>query len=430
MKGIAGRASWGLLDQVLSSATNFALSIFVAATVSPRQFGAFSVVYGAYGLCLGLSAGIASTPLIVRFSTATGPSLRRAERASVGTALAVGLVGCGISLAAAPFLGATVTPALRALGLMLPGLLVQDAWRFAFMARGRPALAATNDGVWTVLQVIGTLALLKADAVSATSMILVWGGAATCAALVGCVQAGAWPAVTKTGAWLREQRDLGPRYAVESIAHRSGAWLAIAAVGAIAGLPAVAGLRGAFLLVTGPLNLLFVGAAFVAVPEAVRLYKESPDRLPGVTRVISWSITAIAAGWCAVVLTLADRFGPQLLGSTWPLAKPLLLVLAAFALAQALAIGPAQGLWALGAARESVRTQLANVTLMLITTSLGAVLDGARGAAIGLVATSIGSTLLWWWQFRAAFDRATAVRRVGVGLGSPPEPPSSDLTVA
>ena len=45
--------------------------------------------------------------------------------------------------------------------------------------------------------------------------------------------------------------------------------------------------RGAILLVTGPLNLLFVGAGFVAVPEGVRLFKQSPGRLPHATRLFS-----------------------------------------------------------------------------------------------------------------------------------------------
>lgn len=86
MKGIVRHAGWGLLDQILSTATNLAMGIFVAATVSPRQFGAFSVAYAAYGVWLGISAGVASAPLIVRFSASENTQLRRAERSSVGTA--------------------------------------------------------------------------------------------------------------------------------------------------------------------------------------------------------------------------------------------------------------------------------------------------------------------------------------------------------
>ena len=51
---------------------------------APTQFGAFSLVYAGYGFCLGLSEGITSTPLIVRFSAAAGSELRAAELDSVG----------------------------------------------------------------------------------------------------------------------------------------------------------------------------------------------------------------------------------------------------------------------------------------------------------------------------------------------------------
>jgi O-antigen/teichoic acid export membrane protein len=433
VKAVTRRAGWGLLDQVLSSATNFALGIFVAATVTPQQFGAFSIVYGAYGICLGLSAGIASTPLIVRFSAVEGEDLRRAERSSVGAALSIGLIAGAVCLTASAFSGSAAAHALRALGVLLPGLLAQDAWRFAFMARGRPKMAAANDGLWAVLQVLGTLAVLATHSVSATSMVIVWGGSATVAAAAGCVQANALPAVNRARRWVHEQRDLAPRYALESMAHRSGGWLAIAAVGATAGLPTVAALRGAMLLVTGPLNLLFVGAAFVAVPETVRLVKASPQRLPRLTWLISLSIAGLSACWCGVVLVLSGVVGPRLLGETWPLAQPLLFVLSFFAIAQALAIGPAQGLWALGAAGRSLKSQLINVVLMLAATSAGAALDGARGAAIGLVITAGVSLFVWRWQFRLSFSEARPEPTSSGSLDDEAfrgEPPASDLTMA
>jgi O-antigen/teichoic acid export membrane protein len=428
VKGGARRAGWGLLDQILSSATNFALGIFIAATVSPNQFGAFFVVYGAYGVCLGISSGVASTPLIVRFSAADGTQLRQAERSSVGTALAVGLLGGAACLFAAAFIGSDIAGPLRAVGAMLPGLLVQDAWRFAFMARGAPRLAAANDSLWAALQVGGTSILLAADAVSASSMALVWGGSATVAACFGCIQAKAWPALASSRRWLRDQRDLGLRYAVEAVAHRSGAWLAVAAVGAIAGLPAVAALRGATLLVTGPLSLLFVGAAFVGLPEAVRLFESSPDRLPRMVWGISIAVTGLTACWCTLVLALSDTVGSGILGETWPLAKPLLLTLTLFAVAQAIAIGPAQGLWALAAARRSLKSQLANVFLVLATMSVGAGVDGARGAAVGLVGAAIVSTLIWWQQFGRAFAEAmqtSSARAAEPTSGRAAMPPSA-----
>jgi hypothetical protein len=160
------------------------------------------------------------------------------------------------------------------------------------------------------------------------------------------------------------------------------------------------------LLVTGPLSLLFVGAAFAGLPEAVRLRESSPGRLPRVVWMLSTAVTAAAACWCTIVLVLSGTVGSAILGDTWPLAKPLLLPLTWFALAQAIAIGPAQGLWALAAARRSLTSQLANVVLMLSSMCAGAVVDGARGAAVGLAGAATVSTLIWWQQFRRGFTEA------------------------
>jgi O-antigen/teichoic acid export membrane protein len=148
----ARRAGWSFVDQALSSATNFALGIFVAAVTVPAELGAFSLVYAAYGVCLGLSAGLVSTPLVVRFSARAGTAPATAALRSVRAALAVGLVSGLVVVLAATVLPTSVRSSVLVLGLGLPGLLTQEAWRFAFVAQGRSAAAAANDAVWAVLQ--------------------------------------------------------------------------------------------------------------------------------------------------------------------------------------------------------------------------------------------------------------------------------------
>jgi hypothetical protein len=267
-----------------------------------------------------------------------------------------------------------------------------------------------NDALWAVLQLVGIALVALFWTISATSMVLAWGGAATLAAAAACWQVHARPALAGTMSWLRDTRDLGPRYALESLAHRSGVWLALALIGLFAGLQSVAALRGGLLLVTGPLNLLFVGAAFVAVPESVRLFERAPQRLPQLTWLVSLGVTALSALWCAVILLSGGLVGARVLGETWPLARPLLVLLALFAVAQALAIGPAQGLWAIGAAGRSLTSQLTNVVLLVALTSTGAVLDGARGAAVGLLVTGVLSLAVWSWQFSRGFRTALRSR--------------------
>jgi O-antigen/teichoic acid export membrane protein len=418
MRGVVRRAGWGFFDQTLSSLTNFGLGIVVAATVSARQFGAFSLVYAVYGLVLGLSEGFASTPLTIRFSTREGDEFADAERKSVGSALAIGIVSGGACLVVSPLMTPVLSGPLRALGVMLPGLLVQDAWRFAFVSRRRPPMAAANDGVWAVLQVVGIVALAASHSISATTMVVVWGGSATVAAMLGCLQGGGvWPAPGNWRPWLQSQRDLGPRYALETIAHRSGGYLVLFAVGGIAGLRAAGDLRGAVLLMTGPLNLLLLGAGFVAVPEGVRLYEEAPQKLAPAARWYAAVVAAVAALWALTILGLAHRIGPRILGSTWTGARPLLPVLAAYAVLQALAIGPGTGLWVLAAAKRSLRIQTTGVIIVVVAASVGTALDGVHGAAVAIAATTALVTGLWWWQFQRAYSLAGDGAAAGIEPG-------------
>jgi O-antigen/teichoic acid export membrane protein len=408
---VGRRASWGFLDQVLSSASNFALSAFVAATISAAGFGAFTLVYAVYGVFLGLSGGFASIPLVVRFSAAAPTQFRAATRASAGAALAVGTAGGVLCLAVAPFTAPAIADPLRALGVMLPGLLVQDTWRYSFVTGGRPVRAAANDGLWIVLQLVGIAALLAADAVSALSMVLVWGGSATAAALLGCRQARVIPAPRLALGWLREQRALTFRYAAEALVHRSGWWLALGLVGAVAGLRVVGALRGAYLLLGGPLNLLFTGATFVFVAEGVRLLHRSPAKLPEATRGLSAAATVITLAWCILVLLLPGAIGSRLLGSTWPQAEPVLPVLTLLVLALAASMGPTQGMLALGAAKRSLFTQVAGLGVELPSMPAAAVVAGARGAALATGLTAVFRTVLAWVQFRRALrDSAASLR--------------------
>ena len=400
----ARRAGWGFVDQALSSATNFALGVFVAATVAPADFGAFSLVYASYGVCLGLSSGLVSTPLIVRHSAASTAERSEASQRSVASAFLVGAAAGLLFLLLSRLAPPTMAGPLAVLGATMPGLLTQDAWRYAFNAQGRPQRAATNDATWALLQVIGTAALLAGGAVSATSMIAVWGGSATVAALLGAWQAHAFPPLRGNGRWIRAHADLGVRYAVESIAHRSGLYLALYLVGLIAGLSAVAALRGALLLVTGPLILLYVGASFAAVPEGVRLLERAPRDFPRATALFTAAITGAAALWCGLVLIFDNRLGPLLLGQTWPLAQPLVVPLVVFALVQAISVAPSQGLWSLGAASRSLRIQLLSVVMTLGGTFAGAAVAGPLGAAEALVITTVVSTVLWCDGFRRSFS--------------------------
>jgi hypothetical protein len=313
--------------------------------------------------------------------------------------LGLGLVGSVGFCVAALVVGGSAAGALVAMAVVLPGLLTQDTWRFVFMTRGRPILAAANDGCWALFQIIGLGSLLLFARVSVPSLLLVWGGAATAAAVVAVWQAGARPALRRGPRWLRTQWDLASRYAIETAAIRVGPFLMLAGVGVVAGVRVVGALRGAQLLVMTLPNLLFTGISFVTVPEGVRLNQSRPRQVPRLVRAVSAGAVIATSIWCAIAIGGSSLIGRPVLGDTWPLARPLLALTSITVLCTALGLGPSAGLWILADARRSMRVRVVS-TLLGFSAVPAAAAEGASGAAFAIAVAAVLSALLWWWQFR------------------------------
>ncbi|MYR58605.1 hypothetical protein GTY54_20990, partial [Streptomyces sp. SID625] len=67
-RALVGRLSWGLADQAASSVTNFVVGAYVARSLGVTAFGVFSLAWVTYGVVLNVSRGLATDPLVVRFS--------------------------------------------------------------------------------------------------------------------------------------------------------------------------------------------------------------------------------------------------------------------------------------------------------------------------------------------------------------------------
>ncbi|NDZ91523.1 hypothetical protein G3I23_39380, partial [Streptomyces sp. SID10115] len=90
-RGVIGRLSWGLADQAASSISNFAVGVYVARSLGVTAFGVFSLAWVTYGVVLNVSRGLATDPLVVRFSGVPEKSWREAAGRASGTALGTGL---------------------------------------------------------------------------------------------------------------------------------------------------------------------------------------------------------------------------------------------------------------------------------------------------------------------------------------------------
>ncbi|WP_415953307.1 hypothetical protein [Streptomyces sp. KLOTTS4A1] len=398
-KAVIGRLSWGLADQAVCSMNNFVVGIFVARSLGLAAFGVFSLAWVTYGVLLSISRGLATDPLMVRFSGVPTASWRAAAARSTGTAVNVG-AAIGLAFVAGGLaLGGLVGPAFAALGVVLPALLLQDAWRFSFFAAGTGRKAFVND-------VLASLTLIPAMAVAArvdtvTAFVCAWGAAAAVAAAYGCFQSGIRPHLTGTRGWLREQRDLGYRYLVENVGVSGAGQLRAYGLGAIVGVSAVGVIRGAELLL-GPFLAILMGLSLVTVAEAARVLRQAPHRLTRFCFLLGAGLAGTALLWGGALLLLPDGAGELVLGEVWHGASQLIVPATLGVAGSGLGVGAAAGLRALAAARRSLRCQLFASTCYVGGGLGGAALGGTEGSAWGVAAATVCASAVWWLHLRAA----------------------------
>jgi O-antigen/teichoic acid export membrane protein len=403
---LARRFGWGLGDQMMCSLSNAALSFYVARELGAAQFGAFSIAYVTYSFALNASRGVATDPLIVRYSSAELPKWRRAVANSTGTAAVAGVLTGVIALAAAVVLRGNLGLAFLALGLTLPGLLLQDSWRYAFFALGRGSQAFLNDTIWTV-SMLPVLVLLKiGHEANVFWFVLAWGGTAGLAAAIGPLQARLTPKFAHSWLWVHLHRDLSSRYLAENSANSAASQIRLYAVGAIAGLSSVGVVQAASLLM-GPFLVIFMGISLVTVPEAARILRKSPRWFLPYCMIVGVGLATCGLLWGgAIWIALPHGLGQLLLKNLWRSAAPLVPAYTVWVAAGCLIGGATAGLRALGAARRSLRAMLISSVLFVLGGVTGAYLAGAAGTVDGAAASTVVGALVWWWQLRLAIKES------------------------
>ena len=407
----ARRLGWGLVDQAVSSLTNFAIVLYVARSVDAAQFGAFSLAYTTYGFLLSASRGLASGPLQVRFSGKDVSVWRRATRDCTGNAAVSGVIAGLGALATAMALHGTARMAFIALGLMLPGLLLQDSWRYAFFTLGRGSQAFLNDFIWALALLPALAALRVTHSHQVFWFVLVWGAAANVAAVAGMWQARVIPNPAQAWAWVRQHGDLGARYLAEYTFINGASQLRTYAVGIIVGLAAVGYLQAANTLM-GPFMVIYLAMTLVTVPEAVRALHRSQRSLRLFCMFTSAALAVIGLAWGVFLLVALPRgFGAWLLGSIWKPAYPLVLPMMITVIWLCISAGATTGLHALGAAPRSLRASLIVSVLSIGGSLAGSFAAGVSGAVWGVAIGTWVGVLVWWWEMSAALRELNAPRR-------------------
>ena len=396
LAGPAGRATWGLADQALSSLSNLAVGVVVARSSTVADFGVYALAFGGYTIALNVSRAISTEPLAVRHSGTRTPAWQRAVRASTATALLTGFLGLLVGLAVVAVPSVPSKGVLLAFALTMPGLLLQDAWRWAFFVVGEGQKAFVNDLIWllAMLAIFGGLYLTGTQ--SAFTLTLAWGLGAVIAAIAGRFQAGVAPRRQLIREWVQRNWDLSPKYVGEMLAVSGTIQVYMLGITAAAGLVATAGIRGAQVLL-GPVNVLNQGIRMISVPEAARALKHSYRRLWLVGLAISFGVGAGALAWGAIFLLLPPVVGRELLGpGVWNQAHPVLVPVILLQALGASNAGAFAILRALTAATRGLRVRLISSVVLVSCGITGAYVWGPKGAAWGLAGASFTTLLLWW----------------------------------
>ncbi len=409
-----GRLSWGVVDQALSSASNALVSLYIAHTVGATEFGAFGLAYVTYGFVLNASRGLSTDPLMVRFSGVDIASWRGAVKHCTGTALVVGSVAGLVMLVASALLHGATSEAFLALGLTLPGLMLQDSWRYSFFALGRGGLACLNDLLWVLALGIFIVLLRATGHAGIFSLVAAWGLSANLAAGVGLLQARVKPRLAGARSWLLTHLDLGPRYLAEGLSSSASGQLRSYGISAILGLAAVGYVQASVTLI-GPITITSLGLSLVLIPEAARVVRRSPHRLRLFCMLSSAGLTAAAIAWGIILLVALPRgLGSWLLGPIWRPTYPLMLPTMAVIVGQGVGFGAAAGLHGLGASQRSLRAAAIQAVALVACSLIAAAIWGAPGAIYGSAAAVWAGSIIFWWQLRRA------LRDAGVNVSAHP----------
>jgi hypothetical protein len=405
------RAAWGIADQAFSSVTNFALTAFVARAVAPAEFGRFALIFAVYLLALGVGRSLFTVPLMVRFTGVGDDEWREGVRSATGAAAAAGTVAAiGCAIASLFFDG--VRGPLIALAVTLPGLLVQDSWRHAFFAHGRPAKAFANDLVWAIALVPVFAFCLLTHITSADAYVLGWGVAGTVGGVFGVFQSGLLPAPRRLIDWIRRHWDISGRQLGEFVALSGSNQLVMFAAAAIGGLVTAGALRGAQ-VVMGPLNVGYQGIWVVALAESVRVLRRRPEYF---VRVNVWLSSILALGgvvyWVGM-LVLGSKVGPMLVGATWPNAESVLTPIALTIIAWGGWLGATIGLRALQENKKSLHARMVTSLTTVVVGVAGVTFGGTLGVAWGLALAYLIGVVVWWLQFASAIRRRHGDLRPG-----------------
>jgi O-antigen/teichoic acid export membrane protein len=391
-----------LVDQLLSSGTNFLMVILIARFLGPRAYGSFTLAMATWFTLLGVVRAAIVQPYVVEASRQEGSSFRSSTRQASGAIVAAGVLGGVIMATVGLALGlrSPVGSAFVILGLLSPFLVLQDFWRFAAFARQKAWMAVVNDGTCALVQLVGLFLFFRAASRTPALAMGVWGAGGIAGAFLGMVQFGLRPSLgAATVAWVRRVGRWGKWFGFSNGVYAAANQVVAIIVAAEAGSAALGGLRAVQSLI-GPAQLVAASGDSVALPAASRQFASDGHRGLTSFQLRYGTLLAVLLGlyglalWVAHTTIIRVVLGPRYLPYGY-LVLPLALALVMTAGSSSGGLG----LRAVLAGRQlaAVETCASIVQIATIATLLH--FYGLIGAAWGILITSVFHSTAVWWMY-------------------------------
>lgn len=399
----SGRAGLTTVSQILSSISNLGAVIFAAHSLTPADFGWFSLVLMVYSVGLGIVHSLISVPAVAHPDEADAHPWR-----ILGSALTVttwGAIPCigGALLAMAA--GSPLGTALLALAITAPLLLLQNVGRYVSFARADPLGALVLDALWLGLWIAAVAVCLSQDWTSLFTITLTWAGSGALAALYVLAQYG-WPDERPSLAWLRGRWGFSWRSLVGNVSATSGALVGSLAVALVSTPISVAAIRASMLL-RRPSQLM-QSAISTSVANDVAREESGLGAIKRHQRRAMLMSSGAGVLNLAIVVWLPDPAGRLVLGEVWALIDPLRLPVGLAIVAYASQAGVRAALLGKRQIQTIMFAEISGTIVTIVALVVGAIIDDAAGALWGLVVGTTFISLTWWVLF-VRYLRSTPV---------------------
>ncbi len=399
----SGNAGLTTVSQILSSISNLGAVIVAAHSLSPADFGWFSLVLMVYGVGLGIVHSLISVPAVAHPEEADAhPWQILGSALTVTTLGAIPCIGGALLAMAA---GSPLGAALLALAVTAPLLLLQNVGRYVSFARADPKGALVLDALWLALWIAAVAVCLAQDRTSLFTITLTWAGSGALAALYVLAQYG-WPDERPSLAWLRGRWGFSWRSLVGNVSATSGALLGSVVVALVSTPISVAAIRASMLL-RRPSQLM---QSAISTSVANDVAREKSDIAATKRHQRRAMLMSSGAGVInlAIVVWLPDSAGRLVLGDVWALIDPLRLPVGLTIVAFASQAGVRAALLGNRQIQTIMFAEISGTVITIVALVVGAIIDDAAGALWGLVVGTTFISLTWWVLF-ARYLRSTPV---------------------